>query len=560
IPFSISHIYLNDGIDKGYGKGFRINLEQTLIKIEGTSRYKLVLADGSEEIFEEVYYYKDTQDKRVYQTKEGQTLQRSDIVLEEDGTLRYYENIGTAEDGSIEYDKHIVYIDLKSDTGLTLKSDYKDFINSEHLNFKNEELYQLEQEIAQYKANIEDLNYQLKEYQKFEENSNYLNLEQAKKDYQECNQEVSKFQLDSYQNNEKKKDNLLDYKKEYYDKIIKYSYKVGGLKRESDGSIKFDPELERLTYRDEIGRKAEIFSLLEKYAHIEKQNDDDETVMSEEAKLASYYNQFFSDSVESINQKIQTLSFEIEQKEMKDQKELVHKQSNLLDKEKAYQDCQNIYDDEQKNLLKDYYDLLIERTEIQIKQYQLLIAQKEYQQAELYKQMPELYLYNEEGIIYGYNKFGSLCMLFDAYEHQVLIEYNEKNQIKDIIDSKNHKIDFIYNTKHQLIRIIDEEDHFIDFIYDQGYLKQFRYSNEEIFKLQYLNDNLYEVVDIDSVGYRLEYKDQLISKLQYFCATNNRIDEEISFVYEANLVSIQSNKNAIKTCYLFDDNQSLTTE
>ncbi|MDE5566145.1 MAG: hypothetical protein K2I77_04065, partial [Anaeroplasmataceae bacterium] len=296
--------------------------------------------------------------------------------------------------------------------------------------------------------------------------------------------------------------------------------------------------------------------------------------MSDLEKTASYYNQIFCDAVEEINQKIQDFSKEIQDKEISlqnlniqnerkdfnNQQVLIGKQKTLLGKQKAYQESQDAYDNEQKDLLKEYYQLLFKRAKIQIKQYQLLIAQKEYQQAELYKQMPELYLYNEEGIIYGYNKFGSLCMLFDAYEHEVLIEYNEKNQIKDIIDSKNHKIDFIYNTKHQLIRIIDEEDHFIDFIYDQGYLKQFRYSNEEIFKLQYLNDNLYEVVDIDSVGYRLEYKDQLISKLQYFCATNNKIDEEISFVYEANLVSIQSNKNAIKTCYLFDDNQSLTTE
>ena len=41
IPFSISHIYQNNGIDKGYGTGFLLNLEQTLSKIDGTSKYKL---------------------------------------------------------------------------------------------------------------------------------------------------------------------------------------------------------------------------------------------------------------------------------------------------------------------------------------------------------------------------------------------------------------------------------------------------------------------------------------------------------------------------------------
>ncbi|MDE5566750.1 MAG: hypothetical protein K2I77_07170, partial [Anaeroplasmataceae bacterium] len=272
IPFSISHIYLNDGIDKGYGKGFRINLEQTLTKIEGTSKYKLVLADESEEIFEEIYYYKDTQDKRVYQTKEGQTLQRSDIVLEEDGTLRYYENIGTSEDGSIEYDKHIVYIDLKSDTGLTLKSDYKDFINSEHLNFKNEELYQLEQEIAQYKANIEDLNYQLKEYQKFG-NSKFLKLEQAKQAYEQYNYEVSKSQLDSYNASDNRalleakqqllnsNITILDYKNDYYQKTKKVKRPVGGLKQVGSGET-FIPDfrLDRYTYIDQDGYKAETYS------------------------------------------------------------------------------------------------------------------------------------------------------------------------------------------------------------------------------------------------------------------------------------------------------------
>ncbi|MBD5390421.1 hypothetical protein HDR67_00190 [bacterium] len=544
-PFSISHIYQNKDINHGYGKGFLLNLEQTLTKIEGTSKYKLSLPDGSEELFEEIYYYKNEKDQRVYKTDDGLPLQRKDITVIEDGSLRYNE--------------HLIYVDLKSNTGLTLKSDYKDFIGSKEMDFRNEDLISLELEIEQIKQNIEDLEYQCEEYQKYEK-TEYHTLEEAKKAYQSASQAVSRAQLDSY--NLEKKDRLIGAKKGYYDKISMEDQELGGLILNSlydepaYGRILYDKTKKRFTYKDKHGSLALLCEVTSKYEDREF-NELDKTIL-----LQDFCNEEFSEEVARLNQALQDISFEIEQDDLNNQKSLFALQNDLSDKEKDYLAKQESYDAIQINRIKDYYQILKERTKTQITQNKNLLKQKEYQKEQYLKQIPELFLYNEDGIVYGYNTFGNLCVLFDAYEHQAFIEFNDRNQIKDIIDTNQHKIEFIYNGKNQLIRMIDDENQFIDFIYEKEYLSQFVYSNGKKFTLKYANHNLAEVLDIDSLGYQLEYNNTCLSSIQFISVSNNAycLDEKISFQYLENQILVSNQTNSIKTNYLFDEENSLTTE
>lgn len=540
LPFSIYHIYQNNLNNKGYGRGFSLNLEQTLKRLnDDTSSFLLTLPDGTIEKFQEIYYYKNDQESRIYKTIEGKKLKRSDIEVLDDGTL--------------SYQNHPIYIDIKSDTGLTLKSDYKDFIGAEKLNFKNEDLLQLENDILQIQGSVEDLNYQLLEYQKFQDNSSYMSLEQARKEYEHSNQQYKTFQLNSSQI--KDKENILKKKEAYYQKIKKGYNNVGGLRQNfTQDDIYFDATMMRISYDDSDGKNAELYANSDRYSGNKLEN------MSHFGKEAAYYNQRFTDEVERLNQSLQENSLNLERSELELQKPLFDKQKTLVQKENDYLEKQQNYEQEQTEALKKYYTILIERTNLQLKQYQLLLEQKKYQKNILLKQIPELYLQDEEGLVYGYNTEGKLCMLFDAYEHQATIFYNDSNQIKEIIDSSKHKIELIYNSKKQLIRMINGESDYLDFFYEGDQLIQIQYPNKEIFRLSYFNQKLIEFCDIDSIGYRLEYEKELMTSLKYFSFADQTIAEVLTFNYLENQIEISSNKNQFKYGYLLDEEQLLTTE
>ncbi|MDE5715515.1 MAG: hypothetical protein K2I42_05215, partial [Anaeroplasmataceae bacterium] len=547
IPFSISHIYQNNGIDKGYGTGFLLNLEQTLSKIDGTSKYKLSLPDGSEEIFEEIFYYKDEDDKRVYKTTSGQTLKRSDIEVFEDGTLKYNE--------------HLIYIEVKSDSGMTLKSDYKDFVNSDKIDLRHEDLIQLEEEIEQLENKIqeatEDLNLQMEEAYIFD-TPEYKQVETLKDDYHKQSKDLVEKQMASY--NITKKEKLHNTKEQYYSKTKRENRDIGGLSNLSHDSyiasyISYDENLKRFVFKDADGKNAEKFALMDKYKDEEKFNQ-----ISDYAKLAEYYSQSFSDKVNLLNQNIQEISLEIEKEEINYQKSIIASQNALLSKEEQYLQKQNAFENLQKNRTIQQYQLIKKRTDLLIEKYALLKQQKQYQLELLYKQVPELYLINEEGLVFGFNKYGMLCAIFDAYEHQVIIEYNDDHQIKHIIDSENHKIEFIYNGKKKLIRILNEIDAYIDFSYTDSYLTKFIYSNGESYTLKYLNNTLIEIQDIDEVGFQIDYQHNLISKLKTISFPSLTIQEELSFLYDENHITVTNNQNLLSTHYLFDVNNSLTTE
>lgn len=546
IPIPIFHVYQNNGIDKGYGTGFRLNLDQSLTKIDNTSKYKLSLPDGSEELFEEIYYYLNEEDERVYQTSSGQTLQRSDIEV--------------LEDGSLHYENHLIFVELKSNTGLTLKSDYKDFINSDSIHLKNEDIVQLENEIQQLENSIEEANKDL-EIQKVNyvnDTQEYIDVRNSRSQYQDSSKELMKAQLAAY--NFKEKEKIYRAKIQYYNKTEKENNIVGGLESKNPNdyiaeNIYYKASLNRFTFKDELGRHAEGFALMDKY----KDKDKFEQI-SGNVKLAEYCSQRFTDEVERLNQEIQKLALEMEQADIENQKKITASQSDLMTKEENYLNKQKALEELQNKRLEKYYEKIEERTNLHINQYSQLIQQKQSQLNVLYKHIPELYLINEEGLIFGYNKYGKLCTIFDTYEHQVLIEYNEDDQIKSIVDSENHKVELIYNGKKKLIRLINDYEEFIDFNYEGNYLTRFTYSNGNCFILNYINKQLFKIQDVDGIGYQIEYQNNLISKLKSISLSSQTPSEELSFIYDSNLISISNNKNLLTYHYLFDDKNSLTTE
>ncbi|MDE6241815.1 MAG: hypothetical protein K2M08_05310 [Anaeroplasmataceae bacterium] len=551
IPISISHVYQNNGIDKGYGKGFNINLDQTISKIFDTSKYVLTLADGSEEIFEEVYYYKDENDKKIYKTDIGTKFKRRDITLSLDGTLKYND--------------HLIYVDLKTDTGFTLRSDYKDFIDSDKIELRHEDLVSLTEEIRQLEGSIEDLEYNRNEYARLS-NTKYLAMIKAQDELESLSKDINDSEVLQYKEDEDLNTQYYNKKSEYQDLAKKEPIETFGVttREEFDqGNLVtvYTPGMV-LKYMptNYSARVAESEKRYDYYFEKIQDNNSRYDLLTDSAKKAEYYEQQYTFEIDKINQELEVLSKELEEKNRKNQAALYELKEKYNKKNTVYLNAKKDYEDEYNKTLSEYYKKLDTRAFIQIRSYKNLKASKEYQRKELIKQIPELFLYKEDGVVYGYNTFGKLCYIFDAYENHATIYYNDRNQLKEILYSNNQKIEFIYNGKNQLIRIIDEKDNYIDYEYEGDFLKKICYQNKDVFTLNYSEENLVDIIDIDSIGYKLDYTNDLLSGLKLISFETNKIDEDLSFSYLENQVTITDNMNGLQTNYLFDESNSLTTE
>ena len=141
IPLSISHEYQINQTNNGYGKGFKLNIEQELIKTDNDS-YKLILPNGVEETFDELYYIRKN-NTREYISKS---------------------NVEILPDGSLEYYNQKVYKELKNNKGISISGDYTTFINSNKIDFRHQDLQELDNSILQIKQTIENLDYNIYEY------------------------------------------------------------------------------------------------------------------------------------------------------------------------------------------------------------------------------------------------------------------------------------------------------------------------------------------------------------------------------------------------------------
>jgi hypothetical protein len=172
LPIGISHTYLSKHTKRTgggaiYGKGFRLNLQQKLVKVtEDGRRYDYFDATDMKHEFEEKYYYKVNGEK-IYQTAGvlPRDLRPDDIVEEYDGRLFYIENPEALNDQQI---RHTVFTKLVAKNGLVLHKGTKHFKGSEKIDRRHEEIIQTDEEIESLKKNIREIGFMITEYGKFD--------------------------------------------------------------------------------------------------------------------------------------------------------------------------------------------------------------------------------------------------------------------------------------------------------------------------------------------------------------------------------------------------------
>ena len=535
IPLNISHEYQINEENDGYGKGFKLNIEQELIKTDNDS-YKLVLANGEEEIFDELYYI-NKNNKREYIAKEKVTV---------------------LPDSTLEYEGKKVFKELKNNKGISLSGDYTDFINGDKVDFRHQDLVDLENSILQIKQTIENLNYNIYEYSKYNDEK-YSSLLDSQSQYNLANENLSKYK--SASNYIVAMDKYYNLKNAYYSKTSKKIKTVGGLIQNGSSDYIFSESVERMTYVDTDAYNADKYGTYAKY-NDETKNDDGDTVttisrMSLASKQANYYSQVYQNYIDQINQQIQaaTSSFEIP---------LWNYQKAINGTESAYLKNKNAYDQEALEKQKEYYAKILPLT-IELKAYyEKLLFTKEYEREQLLKIIPQMYLSSNDGLVYGFNNIGKLCVIFDAFEHQILIEYNDSKRIKDVIDEKGNSINFVYNDSNNLVKMYNDEGNYINYEYSENdYLIKIIYSDETLSTLEYNYGYLYKYIDVNKQGYYIQYINGEITQIKDLYVkpdTSESNDYIDSFVYDDCHVSITNNKNDMISNYIFDENKYIVTE
>ena len=199
--------------------------------------------------------------------------------------------------------------------------------------------------------------------------------------------------------------------------------------------------------------------------------------------------------------------------------------------------------------LTEYYNKIIDEINYKISYYEKELNKQEEIFQEMQKTFPQKYLYKDGSIVYGFNVFGQLAVIFDKYGNQVLIKYDKKNNIDEIIE-KNNTIRFIY--KNSLLSSI-KDDHLNEITYEydtngklltitkKGIKSQLSYSNEKLNRIVH-----------NKKRYRIGYNENgMVSNI-----TNLRTSNDIlSFSYELtetdNISSVKVIRNKTNDEYIY---------
>ncbi|MDR0462096.1 MAG: DUF6531 domain-containing protein [Christensenellaceae bacterium] len=488
LPISISHVYasnraLND-TDTTYGRGFKLNLHQTLTHRDGDdTKWKLTDASGTEHRFKERYYYWGTENGK--DIKIFTDLKSADIEIGFDGKL-------TCKKAGTLLSKE-VFAQVRTKSGLTLHTDLKNFKGRERHETRHEEVVKLEEEIKNLTRHKEDLEYSLLESP----------LREMQKQIEGKSIELEKFviiapfdttsdtTLISIKNNSytpkqifdavtnvnsmtiaKRQEYMLAIKERYQELLRKLDRTL--INRITSSNITSDMEWwvgtsfdmnynnQGFTYNDTDGRMADHIS-----ADI-VWNDNS----NHRTKGLALFQQKFNDKIERLSQKINELSMAMENKSWADQKTMMAKKSTLIALQEEYMTVKNLQQDA-------HFTRIVARAQSDIETVQTMIAYKSYMLGLLTERIPVNYI-SQDGIVYGFNKAGSLVSIFDNHDNQAAIIY-ENGRIVKIVDDKDKEIRFNYSKSNgKLTEIIDCQNRKTKFGYTGDLLTKVIYNDNEI--------------------------------------------------------------------------------
>ena len=537
LSFSKSNIDINlDLIIDNEG-----NIDNSLnIKIEkiDSDTYKIKYADLSYELVDILFYYLDDNNIRQYVAKE-------DVTIKPDGTL--------------EYNGHIVKTYYKNDNGYILTGDYTDFINSNNIDLRNEELINLEQEVININGTIKDLEYQNSEYGKVFD-IDYILYNDYEKNIEQLQYDNLNLQVQFNENIKNSTNSFYTYKHQYYTKTKKRIQKAWGPISTTQAQDLVDQYL----YDDTNGALMEMNNLAGYYSP----GNNEYSGLNAGHKAAKYYEFLFMQDIESINKELSYYNDYIEQSTWINQKSINQNNKTIKEKQNLLLAKKNILEQRYNTIRNTYYSSCIEKNNHLLDYYNKLKTKKEYELNQLKKQVPIMFLIDSnKKVIYGFNEYNNLSIIFDKYNNQLLFDF-DTNNIKSITTDDNKKIELKYNSNNKLVSVINDIGKNLKIEYENDRVKSIINDND-ITNINYVDNRIFEIIDNSNIGYRLYYNnDDYIDEIEKY-NTNAEYKSLCNYLYNDNIITLIDKTKYVmdgsdflysKYDYIFDNDNSLLNE
>ena len=565
LPLSIFanyHSVINDKLPNiGLPNGWHLNVNQFLIENkneDGDLDFTFIDEQGSSQIIEEKYYYKDSNGKQYVNR----------------------ENLNVDLDGNYTFNGNLIDTELVTSTGLKLISSIADIPGANLVDFEPEELIQVKEQVKQYSDAIEELE---------------TNIDLYKKQFcmYALSKEMLKTQLEQQVNSLNFNGQQLELQKNI-EIITKKSYENSRGNASSFGSTSItDDHIKALLNAD--------------FTNSTNQTDG-KTIASEASFIYSlgfatdYSDGSIAQQEESLKANKSIYTTELTETEFNEKLSDAWEEYTtepLFDIIGLFENFKySILENSEEKVTLGYKDLIgvdiqLESLVYNITKYQKQLEDykgklKKYQhQQKLYElQVPVHYLYDENNIIYGFGKtldnegnetnVYRLILITDSYENTIFISYKSLNSnlIESITDSTGKTISFTYNDSNYLETIIDSRsqktiiEYTSDqisaiirfnqktmFVYTEDLLSAILSPNGKGLKLTYTNNQVVSAQALSVIdkieGGKVIYKTTFTSHNQQFveCVMD---DEIVYFDYNnCQSTSIRNAKNK-KITYLFN--------
>ena len=162
LPLSVEHVYLSKHVNENssYGKGFKLNLEQTLTYHENDeTKWIYIDGNGIEHKFKERYYYINQENQKQF----IDNLKPEHIRINQDGRLFLKLIINTIPANTE------VFAEIKTRSGLQLYTQLKNFYGSHRLETRHQELVRAEEEIKSLERSRDELLFSVSQNENLEE-------------------------------------------------------------------------------------------------------------------------------------------------------------------------------------------------------------------------------------------------------------------------------------------------------------------------------------------------------------------------------------------------------
>lgn len=517
LPLSIFanyHSVINDKLPNiGLPNGWHLNVNQFLIEDkneDGDLDFTFIDEQGTNQIIEEKYYYKDSSGK--------QDVNR--------------ENLSVDLDGNYTYNGNLINTELVTSTGFKLVSSIADIPGANLVDFEPEELIQVKEQVKQYSDAIEELETNIDLYKKqfcmyalskdmlknqieIQESAAIFNSQQLP--IQKAIEIITK---KSYEN-----DRYITKRTETSSITPGTTNKEYGTKSITENQIN-DLLASNFTVTENIIKGQIIASEASFINSLGFATDYSDGSIAQQEKAADINSAIYCTAITEadFNQNLR-IAWEKYTEEP-------FNFTNLWEKFKY-----SILKNSEEKVALGYKDLIgvdiqLESLVYNITKYQKQLEDykgklKKYQhQQKLYElQVPVHYLYDENKIIYGFGKtldnegnetnVYRLILITDSYENTIFISYKSLNSnlIESITDSTGKTISFTYNDSNYLETIIDSRSQktIIEYTSDQ-ISAIIRFNQKTMFV--YTEDLLSAILSPNGKGLKVTYTNNQVVSAQ----------------------------------------------